>query len=120
TIFACQSQSQEGAASSESQNDVSYQDVSVTEFKNLMEGENVIVLDVRTPPETAKGKIEGAMELDYRSPDFSEKVGELDKEKTYLIYCRSGGRSSNACKIMAKEGFKKLYNLEGGYTAWSK
>ena len=115
-ISACQLQSSEGQTGASA----SYRDISVAEFKNRMDDEAVVLLDVRTPPEIAEGKIAGAKELDFRSPDFSEKVGTLDKEKTYLIYCRSGGRSGNTCKMMADKGFKKLYNLKGGYNAWLK
>jgi len=58
--------------------------------------------------------------LDFRAEDFSEKLDGLDKDKTYFVYCRSGHRSSNACKMMADKGFGKIYNLVGGYLAWSK
>ncbi|MEZ4957126.1 MAG: rhodanese-like domain-containing protein [Saprospiraceae bacterium] len=96
-----------------------YQDLSVATFKAKMSEPGVVLMDVRTPEETAEGKIEGAMELDFRSPDFAEKLDELDKEKTYLIYCRSGNRSGQTCDMMAKKGFKNLYNLDGGFMAWS-
>lgn len=96
-----------------------YQDLSVGAFKAKLSDPEIILMDVRTPEETADGKIEGAMELDFRSPDFAQKLDELDKEKTYLIYCRSGNRSGQACDMMAKKGFKKLYNLDGGFMAWS-
>jgi rhodanese-related sulfurtransferase len=39
-------------------------------------------------------------------------------DKNYYIYCRSGARSSRACKIMGKAGFKNLYNLKGGILSW--
>ena len=96
-----------------------YQDLSVSEFKAKMNTANVVVLDVRTPAETAEGKIDGAMEIDYHADGFAEKIIALDKEKTYLVYCRSGNRSGKTCKMMAGKGFKKLYNLEGGFMAWS-
>ena len=95
-------------------------DLDVAEFKNKMSGEDVVILDVRTPAETAKGKIEGAIEKDVRSADFKEKIKELDQGKTYLVYCRSGRRSVTACNVLEKEGFEKLYNLLGGYLAYSK
>lgn len=79
----------------------------------------VVVLDVRTPEETAQGKIQGAIELDFRSPDFAAEVAKLDPEKTYLVYCRSGNRSGKACHLMAEKGFKNLFNLSGGYLAWN-
>ena len=96
-----------------------FQDLNVTEFKEKMDTRGVVVLDVRTPEETAAGKIAGAEELDFRAPDFQEKLGKLDRDKTYLVYCRSGGRSSSACSMMDEMGFKNVYNLVGGYQGWS-
>ncbi len=122
-LAACQTQTQppenNRVAAETTQTTPAYQDLSVTEFSEKMALPDVVVLDVRTPAEIAGGKIEGAMELDFHSPGFAEKLDELDKEKTYLVYCRSGGRSGNTCTIMSEKGFKKLYNLDGGFTAWS-
>lgn len=98
----------------------SYQNVDVPAFRELITAPNTVLLDVRTSAETAQGKIEGAMELDYNSPDFADKVAQLDKSKTYLVYCRSGNRSSKACAIMQQQGFEHLYNLQGGMLAWGK
>ncbi|MCB0631545.1 MAG: rhodanese-like domain-containing protein [Lewinella sp.] len=95
-----------------------YTDLNVEQFAGMMNKKNVVVLDVRTPEETAQGKIDGAMEINVLEDDFADKVQTLDKKKTYLVYCRSGRRSQKAVEIMAGEGFKKLYNLLGGYNAW--
>ena len=92
--------------------------VSPDEFRDLMQDPDVVVLDVRTPGETAGGTIKGAVEMDFRDPAFRTKMAELDKDKTYLVYCASGGRSNSACEMMSEAGFGKLYNLAGGYTAW--
>lgn len=98
--------------------DVIAEDIDASTFINKMQEENVVILDVRTPPEIAKGKISGAMEIDYRSADFTTQLAALDKDKTYLVYCASGGRSGKTIRQMAKEGFRESYNLLGGYTAW--
>ena len=92
----------------------------VQEFAALMNEKDVIVLDVRTPQETALGKIEGALEIDVKNPNFIDQINKLDKEKTYLVYCRSGKRSVTACNAMAELGFEHLYNLVGGFGAWVK
>ena len=97
-----------------------YKDINVNEFKALMNNDNIVVLDVRTPEETAEGIIKGAQEIDYKADGFEGQIDLLDKEKTYLVYCRSGGRSSKTTNMMAKKGFKNVYNLLGGYKAWSK
>ena len=97
---------------------VTYANLSPEEFKAKMTEENVVILDVRTPGEVAGGKIEGAKELDYRATNFEQELLNLDPEKTYLVYCASGGRSSNACEKMVQNGYQKVYNLRGGYKAW--
>lgn len=97
-----------------------YKDLDTEGFAQMMQTtEEVVVLDVRTPAETAAGVIENAVEINLYDPEFENKINALDKNKTYLVYCRSGRRSVSACKLMAKNGFSKLYNLKGGYNSWS-
>jgi rhodanese-related sulfurtransferase len=118
----CNSGASKGSATAErsAEQPAAYQDISVTEFAERIGGENTVLLDVRTPGETAKGIIEGAIEIDYRASDFAEKLSELDPNKTYLIYCASGGRSGNTCGKLNEMGFGKVYNLKGGYSAWKQ
>jgi rhodanese-related sulfurtransferase len=97
-----------------------YQDLTPAEFAERIGAENTVLLDVRTPAETAKGKIEGAMEMDYRSSNFADQLRELDPGKTYLVYCAVGGRSGKACGMLNELGADKVYNLSGGYSAWRK
>lgn len=99
-------------------NEVGYVNVSPEEFKKLMTASNTVILDVRTPRETSRGMIEGAVPVDFKNNDFSEKLDGLDKNKTYLVYCHAGGRSSETCKMMKEKGFKQLYNLDSGYAGW--
>jgi rhodanese-related sulfurtransferase len=102
-----------------SKNHTDYTNISVEEFKALMHKENVCVLDVRTNAECAEYSIPGAvLEMDFYNGDFESKFPELDIDKTYLLYCRSGVRSAHACEMMAAKGFKHLYNLRGGILAW--
>lgn len=118
---SCESQAQSTKGSTTAAPSASaYQNIDVATFKKLMSGSNVVVLDVRTPAEIAQGKIAGAMELNFNSPDFAQKIGQLDKSKTYLVYCRSGNRSGQACNMMQQQGFSKLYNLQGGMIAWGQ
>ncbi len=77
-----------------------------------------VVLDVRTPQEFAAGHLPGAINLDYYSPTFREQLNQLDKSKTYFVYCRTGHRSGEAVKIMKQLGFKKIYDLNGGIMQW--
>ncbi len=79
---------------------------------------NFVILDVRTPKEYRQGHIKGAINLNFFSKGFFEKISKLPKEKTYLIYCRSGHRSAVVKRMMSAEGFKNIYNMEGGILAW--
>ena len=99
---------------------VKYQNISVPQFKEMMNKEDIIILDVRTVEETSTKTIDGAITIDVLDAIFENEIHKLDKSKTYLVYCRSGRRSVKACNIMADSGFKNLYNLIGGYIAWSE
>lgn len=68
------------------------------------------VIDVRTPEEFASGHVADAVNIDVSSGDFEEKVGELDPEAEYVVYCRSGNRSTQAMEKMADLGFDDLTN----------
>ena len=90
----------------------------LNEVANDMD-DNTIVLDVRTPGEVAEGTIDGAGTIDYNGNEFEAKVAQLDKTKTYYVYCRSGGRSSNAVEYMQEQGFTNVHNVLGGYNAYT-
>ena len=77
-----------------------------------------VIIDVRTPEEFASGYLENAVNIDYNSAAFSDEIKTLDKNRTYLIYCRSGARSSPALGLMAVLQFAEVYNISGGITAW--
>jgi len=77
-----------------------------------------VLLDVRTPEELQKGYLKGALNFDFKSPQFNILIEGLDKEKPYLVYCASGVRSGKAADIMREKGFREVYTLEGGLNAW--
>ncbi len=79
-----------------------------------------IILDVRTSSEFNSGHIANALNIDYKSSDFKDAIGKLDRDKTYLTYCRSGRRSAKASEIMLELGFEKIYMINGGIFAWDK
>ena len=81
---------------------------------------NIAILDVRTAKEFADGHVAGAVNIDVNQADFAQKIDELDRSKTYIVYCRSGRRSSKAVGIMATKGFKNLYNVSDGFLGWNK
>ena len=100
-----------------------HEDISTDDAKNLI-AENIdnvdfVILDVRTPEECeSDGKIPGTVNIDFRSDSFEAEIEKLDRNLTYLIYCRSGGRSAMASDKMEELGFTYLYNMLGGITEW--
>ena len=87
------------------------------EFQVLM-NQDVQLIDVRTSEEYSKGFIEEAQNIDYNSTDFANKISKLNKNKPVLLYCAMGGRSSKASKVFKSQGFKKIYDLKGGFLSW--
>ena len=78
---------------------------------------NAVLVDVRTPVEFQRERIPNAINIDVISGGFLKQIATLDKTKTYFVYCRSGGRSAQACSVMANEGLI-VYNLSGGISNW--
>ncbi|MEP4077557.1 rhodanese-like domain-containing protein [Haloferula sp.] len=94
--------------------------VTVEEAEKLV-ADKIQLVDVRTEEEWNEGHLEGAIRVDFMEKDFSEKVVEVvDIKKPVLIYCRSGGRSGKASKVMADLGFTVIKDLDGGILAWKK
>ena len=93
--------------------------ISVDLFYLKLSSENLLI-DVRTPEELKEGHIEGALNISVLSGDFKKKINELPKEAPVYIYCRSGKRSKKAAIQMDSLGFKKIFDIEGGYIAWKK
>ena len=80
----------------------------------------VVVLDIRTPDEFKEGHIAGAVNVDFLGGKFPDEVAKLDKEKTYVVHCRSGGRSTKSLETFKKLGFKAIVHLDGGFAGWEK
>ncbi len=94
--------------------------VQTKEFDRLVKEKPGLLLDVRTKGEVAKGAIPNSVNLDIFADNFETEIDKIDKSKPVYVYCASGGRSGEAMEMMKKKGFKEVYNLEGGYTAWKK
>tara|TARA_A100001011_G_scaffold325832_1_gene349057 strand:+ start:27 stop:359 length:333 start_codon:yes stop_codon:yes gene_type:complete len=76
------------------------------------------IIDVRTPEEYEQGHIQGAKNIDVGAETFITEIQELSKSDTLLVYCRSGRRSLYASQVLVSFGFKKIYDLEGGFLNW--
>jgi len=92
-----------------------FQTIDSEEFdQKLKEAKKKVILDVRSKHEFDEMKIPNALNIDILNPNFETRVGNLDKGKSYFVYCQSGRRSTRACKKMSKLGFEQVYNLKGG------
>ncbi|MGB2085768.1 MAG: rhodanese-like domain-containing protein [Flavobacteriaceae bacterium] len=81
---------------------------------------NAVLLDVRTEEEFQDKHLPNAKLLDIRQPNsFMAAAQDLDKDKTYFIYCRSGARSAQACQLLDQLGVLATYNLKGGILDWT-
>ena len=92
--------------------------LNVSDFAKKASDSTVVVLDVRTPEEFQSGHLKNAINIDYQGADFAGEINKLDKTKSYAVYCHSGRRSGLATEIMAKDGFKSIFNLNGGIIDW--
>jgi rhodanese-related sulfurtransferase len=79
---------------------------------------DLVIIDVRTESEFIAQHIPRAINLDVKSSSFSRDIESLDRKKTYILYCRSGNRSSTALEIMKEAGFKNVASMNGGIKAW--
>ena len=86
------------------------------EAKALKAG--VQLIDVRTPDEYKAGHIANAKNINFYDADFKAQMDKLDKSKVIAVYCGVGGRSGKASTILTQLGFKTIYDLQGGMSAW--
>jgi rhodanese-related sulfurtransferase len=77
-----------------------------------------VLLDVRTAEEIEEAHIPGVLRLDIIGGEFQQRVENLDRERDYLLVCRSGNRSGYAVAMMLQLGFRRAVNMEGGMLAW--
>ena len=98
------------------------ENISVQKAYELMQDHqsntDFVVLDIRTPEEYAAGYVEDAINMDYYAADFEQQLDKLDKNQTYLVYCRTANRNGQAMPIFEELGFKTVYNMLGGIVAW--
>jgi len=91
------------------------------DYKEVVVGKDVQLVDVRTPDEYNAGKIDDAINIDYFNQEtFKKEFEKLDKNKPIYVYCKSGHRSHESAVLLEEMGFKEIYDLEGGYMAWTE
>lgn len=92
---------------------IPYGDITVDQVARVLaENPEVILLDVRTLEENQADALPDSVVIPVQ--ELPDRLGELDKEQQYLVYCRSGNRSSQAVKILKDAGFGQLFHMTGG------
>ena len=97
----------------------SINNVNILNLSELTRAGEYVLLDVRTNEERLNGYIANSTHIDYYDEAFYNKINLLDRNKPIYIYCKVGGRSSKAATKIINAGFKKVFNLEGGFLKWS-
>lgn len=89
-------------------------------FETVFESppEGLVVLDVRTPEEFSAQRLPDAVMIDFYQPDFADRIEDLDRDATYLLYCRSGSRSGQTRELMEELGFTDVRDVDGGIISW--
>ncbi len=95
-----------------------YEDIDANGVVTLMDGNDLILLDVREEKERKAGYIAGDMHIPLAS--VKSKLSSLDKRKKVLVYCRSGSRSAHIAGLLTRNEFENVYSLKGGFQAWKK
>lgn len=89
-------------------------------LSNDRKGDDLVLIDVSTPGEYENQHLEGAVNVSLLSRFFKARLDVMDKSKTYFVYCKLGGRSKIAKKVMQQLGFQTVYNIVGGTLLWAE
>lgn len=98
-----------------------FQELDALQLHGLLQepsGTTLVLLDVRTPAEAARGGIHGARNVPlHLLPIIGD---ELDGAASLVLYCRSGARSAQGCMFLVTRGYRNVYNLRGGILGWTQ
>ena len=120
-LYACQPSSTSQSTPTESTNQTSATSVVTLNAQEFATKSTAgTVLDVRTAGEVAQGKIDGAVVIDFYSPDFLNQVSQISKDQEVYLYCAVGARSEEAARMLIQQGYTKVYHLQGGIQGWSQ
>ncbi|MCZ2083641.1 MAG: rhodanese-related sulfurtransferase [Flavobacteriales bacterium] len=95
------------------------------EFNSLLEDPNTIVVDFRNHYESEVGHFEGAITPDVETfreslPIINEQLQDFKEDKNLLMYCTGGIRCEKASAYFKHQGFKNVYQLEGGIIEYTR
>ena len=91
--------------------------MSVSELRQRLDAESVLLVDVRPDDERARAAIEGATALNSEN---MQKLEAMPKETAMAFICHTGGRSNAVAEHFRRQGFTEVSNVAGGIDAWSK
>lgn len=95
----------------------SYIDVSPAEAKALIDSTpDLVIIDVS--PNYANGHLPGAVHYYLGDGSLDAAIPNLDKDKTYLVYCHIDSVAQRGAQKLVDAGFPNVYRLEGNYQAW--
>ena len=83
-------------------------------------GDDLVIIDVSTPQEYKDLHLDRAINVNLFSRFFKTRLDVMDKSRTYVIYCKMGGRSKIAQKLMQQLGFRTVYNIVSGTLLWEE
>jgi rhodanese-related sulfurtransferase len=93
------------------------QSISTNELRErLSQGEQFTVIDVREAEEVAEGMIPGAIHIPLG--EIPSRYNEIQQKDDIILVCRSGKRSQKAYEFLQAQGFKNLFNMDGGMMQW--
>ncbi len=95
-----------------------YTSVKVVKAYDLIKGDDVYILDVRTRNEYRKGHLRGAKNIPLA--DIEKRIGKIPRNKEVLVYCRNGARSVRAIRRLEVAGYPNLLHMHEGYRGWKK
>jgi thioredoxin 1 len=87
-------------------------------LEKIKKDSSIYLIDVRTPKEYTKGHLASAKNINWKGTDFDEQISTLNKNKTVMVYCMKGKRSTAAAEYLRAQGFKEVYQLDGGFKQW--
>ena len=117
-MAGCRAEKSDDYSETEDRQEVRYEQISQEEAKEIMDsGEEIVILDVREQDEYDKGHIPGAILLPYTRVEEQAEAMLPDKDKTILVYCRTGRRSKIAAQSLADLGYKDVREF-GGILDW--
>ena len=100
-----------------SENELQVHKITASDAKIMMDTQKVRILDVRTPEEYAQGHVKDAENLPLDEIANENFTTLEDKNEVILVYCRSGSRSAQAARLLARANYKHLYDF-GGIINW--